>query len=71
MFIFARSTILNRRRMYCHVDVEERRKHQNRMIPVHAVAGKNTKIAVGNNHEEPHIVLPHFFDNELYIVGGL
>jgi len=44
---------------YCHVDVEGKRKHRNRMIPVYAVAGKSTKIAVGNNHEEPHVVLPH------------
>jgi len=54
MFIFAKLLISDRRRMYCHVDVEERRKHQNQKILVHAVAGKNTKIAVGNNTKNSH-----------------
>jgi len=35
------------------VDVEEKRKQRNRMILVHAVAGKNTKTAVRNKRKEP------------------
>ena len=52
MLISANLIVLNRGERRCHVDVGERRKNQSLMIRVHAVAEKNTKIAVGNRHTE-------------------
>jgi hypothetical protein len=62
MFISANPLVFNRRRIDCHVDVEERRKQQNRMILVRAVAGKNTRIAVGNRLILEATSSPPFFD---------
>lgn len=48
------------------MEAEERRKQQNGVIPVHAVVGENTKIAVGNEHKDSHSSLSHFLVGAIY-----